>query len=63
MLKRFNDLSFVIGLFFFLVSLILLVGYFVSEQLASGVNLYTGVVFFIFGLGMILGGRRKSTEP
>lgn len=54
MLKRINELSFVIGLFFTLVAIILIGGYFLSTQLSSSVNLYTGIVFLVFGLAMIL---------
>ena len=54
MLKRINELSFVIGLFFTLVAIILLAGYFVSEQLSAPINLYTGIVFLVFGLAMIV---------
>lgn len=54
MLKRINELSFVIGVFFTLVAIILLGGYFISEQLSSPINLYTGIVFLVFGLAMVL---------
>jgi len=52
MYKRFNQLSFAIGLFFFIVSLILFTNAFLSHAL-TGINLYTAAVFFIFGLLMI----------
>jgi predicted membrane channel-forming protein YqfA (hemolysin III family) len=54
MFRRINELSFVIGLFFTLVAIILLGGYFLVAQLAHNINLYTGIVFLIFGLAMIL---------
>lgn len=54
MFRRINELSFVIGLFFTLVAIILLVGYFLVAQLSSSINLYTGIVFLVFGLAMIL---------
>lgn len=54
MFRRINELSFVIGLFFTLVAIILMGGYFLVEQLSSKVNLYTGIVFLVFGLAMIL---------
>jgi putative Ca2+/H+ antiporter (TMEM165/GDT1 family) len=61
MLKRLNDLSFVIGLFFTVVSLILLVGYFTSKLLSANINLYTGIVFLVFGLFMIfVRGKQDS---
>lgn len=54
MLKRINELSFVIGLFFTIVAIILLGGYFLSESLSAPINLYTGIVFLVFGLAMII---------
>ena len=53
MLKRFTQLSFIIGLFFTIVSLILLIGYFTSPLLASQKNMYSGIIFLVFGLFMI----------
>ncbi|WP_165760420.1 hypothetical protein [Niastella populi] len=49
MYKKLNDLQFVIGLFFSVVSLILLLG----SDLANKLNAYTGVSFLIFGLAMM----------
>jgi putative Ca2+/H+ antiporter (TMEM165/GDT1 family) len=54
MYKRLNELSFVIGLFFMLVSLILLAGSFISSELSGKINIYTGITFLIFGLFMML---------
>jgi hypothetical protein len=54
MRKRITDLSFIIGLFFFMVSLILLIGYFVSPLLSAAINMYAGIAFLLFGLFMIL---------
>lgn len=51
--KRVTELSFIIGLFFTIVSLILLIGYFTSELLSSTKNMYAGVAFLVFGLFMI----------
>jgi len=53
MQKRFTSLSFIIGLFFLLIGLILLFGYFVSALLAATINLYGGITFLLFGLFMI----------
>ncbi len=50
--KRITSLSFIIGLFFLLVALILLIGYFVSALLANIINLYAGISFLLFGLFM-----------
>ena len=60
MYKRFNELNFVIGLFFFIVSLILLAGFLLQEQ-STNLTLYTGLVFLVFGSGMMM-IRRKKTE-
>ncbi len=60
MYKRFTELNFVIGLFFFIVSLILLIGYYVAIELSSDINLYTGIVFLVFGLVMILYKTNKG---
>lgn len=63
MLKRVNELSFVIGLFFTLVALILIGGYFLTKELSSAINLYTGIVFIVFGLAMIfIRSREKSDD-
>ena len=63
MLKRFNDLSFVIGLFFLLVSVILLVNTFVNGVDAGKLNLYTGIVFFVFGVFMVtLKGKPSNND-
>ena len=54
MLRRINELSFVIGLFFTLVGIILIGGYFAATELSAKVNLYTGLVFLVFGIVMML---------
>jgi hypothetical protein len=54
MLNRLAQLSFTIGLFFTIVSVILLVGYFISNVLSSLLNLYAGITFLVFGLMMML---------
>jgi len=54
MRKRATELSFIIGLFFLLVSFILLIGYFVSDLLTASINLYSGIAFLLFGVLMIL---------
>jgi hypothetical protein len=50
MQERLNQLSFVIGLFFILVSLVLVGGYFFIEQLSHNINLYTGLGMGVFGI-------------
>lgn len=64
MLKRINELSFVIGLFFTLVALILIAGYFLVKELSARINLYTGIIFLVFGLAMIvIRSKAKYGEP
>lgn len=53
MQERLNQLSFVIGLFFILVSLVLIGGYFLIPELSHGINLYTGIGMGIFGVIMV----------
>lgn len=60
MYKRLNELNFVIGLFFTIVSLILLAGNFLSDQLAGTLNLNTGIVFLVFGLLMMTIKTKKE---
>ncbi|MEN9381483.1 MAG: hypothetical protein RI940_364 [Bacteroidota bacterium] len=54
MYKRFNELSFIIGLFFFILSLILIINDMVIAKSENKAALYSGVVFFIFGIFMML---------
>ena len=60
MRKRITELSFIIGVFFSIVSLILLIGYFTSETLSSAKNMYSGIVFLLFGLFMIFVQTKKQ---
>ncbi len=53
MLEKFNQLSFVIGVFFVLVSLVLIGEYFFPIDLPKIINLYTGIGMLVFGLLMI----------
>ena len=62
MFRRINELSFVIGLFFTLVAIILLGGYFLINQLSSPINLYTGGVFLVFGVIMMLVRSRAKYD-
>ena len=62
MYKKFNQLSFVIGLFFFLVSLILFVHLLITDGVGK-INLYTAIVFLIFGIAMMLAKDRPSDTP
>lgn len=60
MLKRLSHLSFIIGLFFTIVAVILIIGYWASALLSSFLNLYAGIVFLIFGLSMMLLVKPKN---
>ena len=62
MYNRLNELNFVIGLFFIIVSFILLAGNFLSKELSGAINLYTGIVFLIFGIFMIAIKRKKEND-
>jgi high-affinity Fe2+/Pb2+ permease len=62
MYKRLNELNFVIGLFFSLVSAILLLGYLFSKALSQKINLFTGLTFLVFGLFMIAIRRRDEKD-
>jgi hypothetical protein len=53
MYKRLNNLSFVIGLFFCVVAIILFINAFAAGQ-ANVLNLSTAAVYLVFGLAMIL---------
>ena len=54
MYKKLNDLQFVIGLFFSVVSLILLLNVMLSSNVDGKLNILTGSGFLIFGLAMML---------
>lgn len=53
MSEKLNQLSFIIGVFFILVALVLLIGYATTTTLKHGINLYTGMAMMIFGLVMV----------
>ena len=59
MFNRLNNLSFVIGLFFTIVSLVLLANIFVMN-LTDWLTLYTTITFLIFGLLMMFAGTKKT---
>lgn len=54
MYKRLNNLGFVIGIFFTIISLIILIGWLLSDSLRNKLNLYSGLCFLVFGLFMTL---------
>ncbi|MFM7222958.1 MAG: hypothetical protein ACKO03_05985 [Bacteroidota bacterium] len=57
--NRFNQLGFVIGVFFILVALVLLIGYIATTALHQSINLYSGILMLVFGIFMI---RVKDEE-
>lgn len=65
MYKKLNQLSFVIGLFFFLVALILFVHILLSD-VTNKMNFHTAVVFIVFGIAMMFArdseGKDKNPE-
>lgn len=62
MYKRLNELNFVIGLFFCIVALILSGNSFFNKEASARLNVYTGIVFLVFGLFMIMIKKNKSGE-
>jgi uncharacterized membrane protein YesL len=53
MLKRLEKLSVIIGIFFIGLSLILGVGYALTEALHEQLNVYAAAFFFVFGAFML----------
>jgi hypothetical protein len=61
MYKKLNDLQFVIGLFFSVVALILLLNVMLGTNVAGKLNTLTGGCFLVFGLAMMLiRGKQKQ---
>jgi hypothetical protein len=58
MYKKLNNLGFVIGIFFIIISIILLIGGVISESLNNKLNFYTGFSFLIFGFCMAFFNRK-----
>ncbi len=56
------DLRFVIGLFFLIVGLIVVIASFGESKVPDGskINLYTGIVFLVFAGGMLLSFRASQ---
>lgn len=53
LIKRLDELNFVIGVYFGLVSLILWLGYFTSSSMHQPLILYTALAFAVFSAFMI----------
>lgn len=62
MYKRFNELNFVVGLFFTIVAAILFFDSLFKKPSPGNLTLYTGLVFLTFGLLMIAIRTRKDTD-
>jgi uncharacterized membrane protein len=62
MYKKLSNLGFVIGLFFIIVALILLIGSLFSDLLATKLDRYTGFVFLAFGIIMSVFSKDESAE-
>lgn len=58
MYKKLSNLGFVIGIFFIIVSLILIIGGVASEALRNKLNFYTGFSFLVFGFCMAFFNRK-----
>jgi len=62
MYKKITQLSFVIGLFFFIVSLILFINALLNSS-GSKMNIYTAIVFLIFGSAMMFVKNVSTDKP
>jgi len=61
MYKKLNDLQFVIGLFFSIVSVILLLNVMLTNNVAGKLNTLTGAGFLVFGvLMMVIRGKQNQ---
>jgi hypothetical protein len=61
MYKRLTELSFVIGLFFLLTSIILAVNGLVTASANNSLTFYTAGAFFVFAIFMILTKSKSSS--
>ncbi|HQW13146.1 MAG TPA: hypothetical protein PLP06_13440 [Saprospiraceae bacterium] len=64
-MRKLLDLRFVIGVFFALVGLLLFIYHFVGAapvHLSQSVNLWCGILFILFGIGMIGLSYLKKVE-
>lgn len=60
-MNKLIDLRFVIGIFFLIIGLLLLIYHFMKES-ATDVNLWCGAVFGAFGLLMVLLSFQKDAH-
>lgn len=62
MYKKLSNLGFVIGVFFTIISLILLIGGLLSEALNNKLDFFTGFIFLIFGVLMAFFNRKNDNS-
>lgn len=60
MYKKLNNLGFVIGIFFIIISTIILIGGLLSDALDNKLDYYTGFSFMLFGLIMVFFNRKND---
>ena len=61
-MHRLNNLGFIIGIFFILISLVLIIGGLSSAVLAHKLNFYTGFAFLAFGVLMAFLNRKDDKD-
>lgn len=61
MFKKLSQLSFVIGLFFALVSLVLFGNALINDA-RNPLNIYTAIVFLLFGILMIYLSSKEKVD-
>ena len=61
MYKKLSQLSFVIGLFFSIVALVLFGNKLLTNS-PGRINIYTGIVFLLFGLLMIYLSTKEKVD-
>ncbi len=61
MYKKLSQLSFVIGLFFSIVSVILFVNALLNQS-GERISIYTGIAFLAFGLLMIYVSNKEKAD-
>ena len=57
MQERYTNLRFIIGLFFFLMAVLVMVAWFSSDGGKVNINLYSGIAFAVFGVAIMVGGK------
>lgn len=57
MQERYTNLRFIIGLFFFLMAVLVIAAWFVADGGKVDINLYSGIAFAVFGAAMMFGKK------